>query len=76
MDLRRKLHSNTLLSNNEMCGLMRRTLYQKIKKFCRQNNPKSLKYTLTSRFKCRLKGEDGFQSISFELTKYLHRCVE
>jgi hypothetical protein len=59
-----------------MCGLMRGTSYQKIKKNCRQNNPQSLKSTFTSRFKCRLKGEDGFQSLSFELTKYLHRCLE
>jgi len=55
---------------------MRRTSYQKIKKFCRQNNPQSLKSTFTSRFRCGLKGKDGFQSLSFELTKYLHRCVE
>ena len=59
-----------------MCGFMRGTSYQKIKKCCRQNNPQSLKSTFTSRFKCRLKGKDGFQSLSFKLTKYLHRCVE
>ena len=59
-----------------MCGLLRGTSYQKIKKNCRQNNPQSLKSTFTSRFKCILKGEDGFQSLSFEITKYLHRCVE
>jgi len=59
-----------------MCGLMRGTSYQKIKKICRQNNPQSLKSTFTSRFRCGLKGKDGFQSLSFELTKYLHRCVE
>ena len=55
-----------------MCGLMRRMSYQKIKKNCRQNNPQSLKSTFTSKFKCGLKGKDGFQSLSFELTKYLH----
>ena len=59
-----------------MCELMRRTSYQKNQKLCRQNNPQSLKSTFTSRFKCGLKGKDGFQSLSFELTKYLHRCVE
>ena len=58
-----------------MCGLMRRT-YKKIKKFCRQNNPQSLKSTFTSRFECGLKGKDGFQSLSFKLTKSLHQCVE
>ena len=36
---------NCLASNNEMCGLMRRTSYQKIKNVCRQNNPQSLKST-------------------------------
>ena len=59
-----------------MCGLMRRTSYQKIKKLCCQNNPQSLKSTFTSRSKCGLNGKDGFQSLSFELTKSLHRCVE
>ena len=59
-----------------MCGLMRRTSYQKIEKFCLQNDPQSLKSTLTSRFKCGLKGKDGFQSLSFKLTQSLHRCVE
>ena len=59
-----------------MCGLMRRTSYQKIKKFCRQNHAQSQKSTFKSRFKCGLKGKDGFQSLSFELTKSLHRCVE
>ena len=48
-----------------MCGLMGRTSYQKIKKFCPQNNPQSLKSTFTSRFKCGLKGKDGFKSFSF-----------
>ena len=62
--------------SNEMCGLMRKTSKQKIKKFCRQNNPQSLKSILTSRFKCELKGKDVFQLLSFKLTKYLHRCVE
>ena len=56
-----------------MCGLMRRTSYQKLS---RQNNPQSLKSTFTSRFKCGLKGKDGFQSFSFRLTKCLHLCVE
>ena len=64
------------LAFNEMCELIRRTLYQKIKKVCRQNNPQSLKSTITSRFKCGLKGKDGFQSLAFEITKYLHRCLE
>ena len=59
-----------------MCGLMRGTSYQKIKKNCRQYNPQSLKSTFTSRFKCRLKAEDGFQSLSFKLKKSLHQCVE
>ena len=59
-----------------MCGLMRRTSYQELEKFFRQNNPLSLKSTFTSRFKCGLKDKDGFQSLSFKLTKYLHRCVE
>ena len=59
-----------------MCGLIRRTSYQKIELLCRQNNPQSLKSTFTSRFKCKLKDKDGFQSLSFELTKYLHRCLE
>ena len=48
-----------------MCGLMKRTTYQKIKKFGRQNNPQSLNSTFTSRFKCGLKGKDGVQSLSF-----------
>ena len=59
-----------------MCELMRRTSYQNIKKFCLQKNPQSLKSTFASRFKCGLKGKDGFQSLSFELTKSLHQCVE
>ena len=45
------------------------TTYQEIKKFCRQNNPQSLKSTFTSRFVCGLKGKDGFQSLSFKLKK-------
>ena len=45
-------------------------------KNCGQNNPQSLKSTFTSRFIYGLKGKDGFQSLSFELTKYMHRCVE
>ena len=49
-----------------MCGLMRRTSCQKIKKkLAKNNNPKVLKTTFTSRYKCGLKGKDGFQSLSF-----------
>ena len=59
-----------------MCGLMRRTSYQKINKLSRKNNPQSLKSTFTSRFECGLKGKDGFQSLSLKLTKSFHRCVE
>ena len=54
--LEAKMALNHLASNNEMCGLMRRTSYQKIKKFSRQNNPQSLKSTFASRFRCGLKG--------------------
>ena len=43
-----------------MCGLMRRTSYQELEKLIRQNNSQSLKSTFTSRFKCGLKGKDGF----------------
>ena len=56
-----------------MCGLIRRTSYQKIKKFYCQNNPQSLNSTFKSRFKCGLKGKDGFQSLSFN-TKHL--CID
>ena len=59
-----------------MCWLIRRISYQKIEKFCGQNNPQSLKSTFTSRFKCGLKGKDEFELFSFWLTKYLHWCVE
>ena len=72
----RKWHSIAWLSNNEMCGLMRRTSYHKIKNFCLQNNSQSLKSTFKSRFKSGLKGKDEFQSVSLYLTKSLHRCVE
>ena len=51
-------------------------IISKIQKFCRQNNPQSLKSTFTSRFKCGLKEKYGFQLLSSELTKYLHRCAE
>ena len=49
-----------------MCGLMRRTSYQKIKKLCCQYNPQILKSAFTSRFERGLKGKDGFNCLAFD----------
>ena len=50
-----------------MCGLMRRTSYQKLEKLCCQNNPQSLK----SAFKWK-KIKDGFNYLAF---KQLNLCI-
>ena len=36
-----------------------------LKKMAKKDNPKGRKTTFTSRYKCGLKGKDGFQSLSF-----------